>query len=289
MGDLAGDAGQASASQVLHAAQEALLVDLQTGVDEGLFGNGVPQLHSAPVLLLRLLGEHGGGEGHTVDAIAPGPSSDQDEHVAGSLDGAEDHLLPTDDAKAAHVDYAIANIARVEEEASRHGGDAYPVAVIADACHHSREEVLGVLHAHGQIPVSHLQGAEVQGVDQRHWLGTHAQHVADDATDPRGGPAVRLDRTGVVVALDAKGIRPLVIHRHHTCVVPGDDVGCIHHKDMLLQVVEGALVTAVLRPCLPQSLEFHVRGVTPLGHEVLLDAFQLLHGQTQGQLLADYL
>ena len=146
-----------------------------------------------------------------------------------------------------------------------------------------------MLDPHRDLLVGHVERAEVQGIHQGNGLGTHAQHVPDDPTDAGGRPAVWLYGAGMVMDRDAQGVGPLVVHRHHPRVVPGQDIGIVHHEDVLPQVIEGALVATMLGPGLAKGLQFNVGGVPTIEHEVFLDPPHLFFRESQGLLLADHL
>src|SRR4029077_17385815 len=99
-------------------------------------------------------------------------------------------------ADAHHVDEGVLGVALVERHFSPDGGHTHRVAVAGDAVDHALEEPAGAGRG---------EGAGAQWVKSRDRTGAHREDVAQDATDAGGRPLMRLDRTRVIVALDADG------------------------------------------------------------------------------------
>ena len=129
-----------------------------------------------------------------------------------------------------------------------------------------------------------VDGTEAERVHKSDGLRAHAYDVPEDTADSRGGASVGLDRRGVVVALDPEGVSVIVIEHHYTGVSPGEDVGMVDGEDELLEDVLGALVAAVLAPCLAEGLQLDVGGVPPLLPEVIGDDLHLVEGQTEAEV-----
>jgi hypothetical protein len=90
--------------------------------------------------------------------------------------------------------------------------------------------------------------SETEPVHQRDRPGTHRDHVAQDPADPGRRPLERLDRGGVVVALDLERDRLAVAEVEHAGVL----AGALQHALALgrepLQQQRRMFVAAVLRP-----------------------------------------
>ena len=129
-----------------------------------------------------------------------------------------------------------------------------------------------------------VYGTEAQGIDKSDGLRAHAYDVPEDASDTGGGASVGLDSGRVVVALDPEGVSVVVIEHHHSGISPGEDVGMVDGEDELLEDVLGALVAAVLAPCLAEGLQLDVGGIPPLLPEVIGDDLHLVEGQTEAEV-----
>ena len=154
---------------------------------------------------------------------------------------------------AEHVDEWVVAVALVEDELAADRRDTDRVAVAADAGDDALDEV-----ARARVG----QRAEAQRVHQRDRASAHGEDVADDAADAGRRTLVRLDRGGMVVALDP--------HRDGQAVADIDDAGALtgadHHPGRLgrepAEMDLRRLVRAVLRPHDRIHGELEVGGVT---------------------------
>ena len=133
----------------------------------------------------------------------PGPAADRDDPVAGSRPTSRTSpcgITPTVPQKTR----GLARYGGMADEGAVDGGDAHPVAVVADPGDHAFQDPPGVQDAPGQGVARGVgrRHAEDVGVADRLGAQAGAHRVADHAAEPGVGPAVGVDRRGVVVGLD---------------------------------------------------------------------------------------
>ena len=156
-------------------------------------------------------GEGGAGEDRrAADAVATRRRAEQDDEVArsGRRGQGQEPLLQQPDGH--DVDQRVALVRRVEHELAADRRHADAVAVAADPAHDAVDEVArpGVRRV-----------AEAERVEDGDRPGAHREDVAQDAADAGRGALVRLDRAGVVVALD--------LERDGQAVADRDDAGVL--------------------------------------------------------------
>jgi hypothetical protein len=123
-----------------------------------------------------------------------------------------------------------------------------------------------------------VRRAEAEPVQERDRPGAHGDDVAEDAPDPGGRALERLDRRGVVVALD--------LERDREAFPEVDDAGvlarALEHPvacgGQPFQKRRRVLVAAVLRPEQGKDGELEV---VRAASEQLLDALKLTVGETE--------
>ena len=190
---LADDAREPAAAEVLHPGQQPGAVQLETEMHQRLLRYGVAQLYRADVALGARF-QLARREGDAVDAVATGPPASEDVDVARATGTAVNQLALRHDANTADVHERVAGVARVERYLPCDGRDADAVAVVADARDDAPHQVARVLDAVGQFATRGVQLPEKQRVDQCNRLRAHADHVAQDAADAGRRAAIRVER-----------------------------------------------------------------------------------------------
>ena len=112
----------------------------EASFEQQLFHEGIAHLHVG-ALLLRFLGEFGGGEQRSaVDAVAAGFRADVDHWIALRRWRGRRKVRPCGgDAERQRVDQRIVRIARLEGDFAADGGHAETIAVEGDAANHAVE------------------------------------------------------------------------------------------------------------------------------------------------------
>ena len=128
----------------------------------------------------------------------------------------------------------LSRVGRVEDGLAADGRDPGRVAVGADPGDGAVEVVVG--------------RAEAQPVEQRDRPRAHRDDVAQDPADPGRGALERLDRRGVVVALDLERDRLAVAEVEHARVLARPLQHALARGRKPLQQPRRVLVAAVLRP-----------------------------------------
>src|SRR6185503_11059762 len=160
-------------------------------------------------------------------------------------------ILFSEHADAHRVNQRVAGVTRREVHLAAQRRDPDAVAVVADAVHHTAE----------QIAIAGLvERSESQAVEERHGPGAHREDVAQDAPGTRRRALVRLDRRGVVVRLDLEGDSPAVGESEHARVLARS----LNHLGSRgwegLQDRPGVLVRAVLAPQGGEDAQLGERG-----------------------------
>ncbi len=166
-----------------------------------------------------------------MNAVPAGAAAYQYENVTNTSHGVLQQLVAAHEPDAADVDEAVARVRRIEEDAAGNGRDADAVPVVADARHHSSDEVLGQLHPGRRL--SKFRRPEEQRIDQGDGLRAHGQNVAHDSTDAGGRSSVRLDGRRMVVAFHPERISMLVVEDHDPRVALGQYVGVLDGEYVL--------------------------------------------------------
>src|SRR5207237_5646991 len=148
-------------------------------------------------------------------------------------------------------------------------------------------EILRVSRSLRELVQRIIQWPEWQRIGERTLLRPHRDDVTEDAADPGVGPSVLLDRGRMVVALDAQGIRVVLVEFHDTGIAAVDHVRRLDREDELLEDDLRGLVAAVLGPRLAEALQFDVRRISPNPPEVLLDAAHFIDGEREHHTLAE--
>ena len=132
----------------------------------------------------------------------------------------------------------------------------------------------------GHGALEHPAGlAEAEPVEQRDRPRAHGDDVAQDPADPGRGALERLDRGGMVVALDLEGDRLAVAEVDDARVLARalEDARRVGRE--ALQEERRVLVAAVLRP---EEREDGELEVVRLALEQLLDTVEFPVGQSEG-------
>ena len=136
----AGRAGEAGGAHVLNADDGAGGHRFEARLEQQLFEEGIAHLHVG-ALLLRLLGEFGGGQQRSaVNAVAAGLGADVNHRIAFAAGAREEKLVFRRDAQRQNVDQRIAGVAGLEGDFAADGGHAEAVAVEGDAAHDAVEQ-----------------------------------------------------------------------------------------------------------------------------------------------------
>ena len=194
IGHLGGGAADAAGAEVLQPLDEAALDQLQRRLDQELLGERVADLDRRPLGRV-VVGELGAREdARPADPIAPGRRAVEDDEVPGpGCHGARQVAL-LEQPDRHDVDERVCGIGGVEDELAADGRDTDAVAVTADD------------DAVDEVADPRPTGvAEPERVEDGDRAGTHGEDVAQDPTDAGRRALVRLDRAGVVVALQLEG------------------------------------------------------------------------------------
>ena len=237
-GHLDAGGGEAGGAHVLDRDDRVGRHQLQTGLDQQLFGEGVADLHGGP-LRLRVLAEVRARHGRAVDAVAAGLGPHIDDRVANAGGRRIEDAVGVGHADGHRVDQDVAVIGGVEVHLAADGGHADAVAIAADAVDDAGDQV-----AHPGV----VGPAETQRVHVGDRPRAHGEHVAQDAADPGRRALVRLDVRGVVVRLHLEDRR--------LAVADVDDAGVLawaadHLRTgsgQLLEVEAARFVAAMLGP-----------------------------------------
>ncbi len=259
--------GEAGGAAVLQRLDEPALGQLDRDLDQLLAGERVADLDGRPlvgVVLAELLArEHA----RAADPVAARGRAVEDDEVAdpGRLRGHEP--LDRQQPDAHRVDEAVVRVGRVEDGLAADGRDPGRVTVGADPGDGAVEVVVG--------------RAEAQPVEQRDRPRAHRDDVAEDPADPRRGALERLDRRGVVVALDLERDRLAVAEVDHARVLARALQHSVSRGRKPLQQPCRVLVAAVLRP---EEREDGELEVVRLPGEQLTDTVVLAVGKAESTM-----
>ena len=130
-----------------------------------------------------------------------------------------------DHADGPAKDQGIGQVGRMADQRAVDGRDAHPIAVVADPGDDPLEDSFRVQHAARQrVARGPGRAGDAEDVRIADRLGPEAgaERVADHAAEPGVGPAVRVDRRGVVVGLDLEADVEIVVEPDDPGVV-GED------------------------------------------------------------------
>ncbi len=228
------DGRESGRAAVLERFDRARLHELQRRLDELLPREGIADLDRGALrrgaLVELLTREHGGA----ADSVSPGRRAVEDDGVTGHSRLRAQEPLGREEPDAHRVHEAVVAVGLVEHDLAAHGRHTDAVAVVADAADRSREVPIGL--------------GKAESVEERDRPRTHGDDVAQNPSHSCRGALERLDRRGVVVALDLEGDGEAVTEIEHSGVLarPLQDARAFARKP--LQEQSGVLVAAVLRP-----------------------------------------
>ena len=159
----------------------------------------------------------------------------------------------------------------------------------------------------------HRPDAKDVGIGNRFGAQPGAEHVANDAADAGGGPAVRIECAGMVVSFDLESDAQLAGHSDHSGIVlknrdavvfvakfAADFLGCSGDEGwekaldgffaLIVLIIDGGLenlVLAVFGPGLGQTFQFHVGWFPPQPVVIGLDGLHFFEGEGQAAVCAD--
>ncbi len=204
-------AGQARRAHVLDRDDAALLHDLEAGLEQQLFGEGIADLHGR-ALLLGLVVELGRGHRGAVDAIAARLGAEIDDRHVHAGGGRIEDLVGVGEADGHRVDEDVAVIAGVEAHLAADRRHAEGIAVAADAGDDAGDE----------MPRPGMLGrAEAQRIEAGDRPRAHGEDVAQNAADAGGRALVGLDVARVVVALHLEDHGLAVADVDHAGILAG--------------------------------------------------------------------
>ena len=146
---LDGRAGEAGRAHVLDGDHGAGRHQLEAGLEQALFGEGVADLHGR-ALLLDVVAELGRRHGGAADAVAAGLGAEIDDRQADALGLRVKNLVGLGEAGGEGIDEDVAVVARVELDLAADGRHAERIAVAADAGDDARRRDGGSSHAPGR-------------------------------------------------------------------------------------------------------------------------------------------
>ena len=190
---------------VLQRLDEPGRDELDRRLDELLPRERIADLHRRALLrgaVVELLArEHG----RAADPVAAGRRAVEDDEVAGAGRLRAHEPLDREQADAHRVHEAVVAVGLVEDRLAADRRHADAVAVVADAADRAREVPVGL--------------GEAEPVEERDRTRAHGHDVAQDPADAGRRALERLDRRGMVVALDLEGDRETVAEIEHAGVL----------------------------------------------------------------------
>ena len=241
--------------------------DLHRRLDQLLARERIADLHRGPLLrrvLVELLARE---DGRAADPVAPGRRPVQEDRLPAPRRLRTGHPVGREQADAHRVHETVVPVGLVEDGLAADRGHADAVAVVADTADGARE-----------VPV---RLGEAEPVEQRDRSGAHRDDVPEDAADAGRGALERLDRGGMVVALDLEGDRELLPEVEDAGVLPRPLEHALARAREALEEERGVLVAAVLRPEEREDRELEVVRVAA---EQGADALVLPVGQAEGAM-----
>ena len=209
-------AGEAGTTEILNSGDETSVEEVEASLEKPLLLEGVADLNTGPlVAVVCVVVESRRGEnGHAANSVATRARTQQHRQVAGAARLAEDQSFDGQDAHGEDVDEGVATVGLVEHHLTAHCGDADAVAIPR----HTAHDTLGDPPRAGVV-----QRTEPKRVHHGDGSSPHREDVAQDPTDSCGRPLIRLDRRGVVVALDPDGNSDAVADVDDAGVLTGTD------------------------------------------------------------------
>ena len=250
--------GEAGGAAVLQRFDETGLDELDRDLDQLLAHERVADLDGGPlvgVVLAELLArEHR----RAPDPVTPGRGPVEDDEVAGARGAGARDPVGRQKPDAHRVHEHVVAVGLVEE------------GLAADRRHADRVPV-GADPGDGAVEAG-VARREAEAVEQRDRARAHRDDVAQDPTDPGRGALERLDRGGVVVALDLEADGLAVAEVDHARILTGALQHAFPFRGKPFQQEGRMLVAAVLRPEQREDRQLEVVGLAP---EQLDDAVQL--------------
>ena len=233
-GHLGERGGESRGTEVLERLDEALLDELEAGLDHLLAGERIADLDGRPLVLVGvgelLARQHAGA----ADSVAAGRGAVEDDQVARPRRLGPSDALGREEPDAHRVHERVLGVRLVEDRVATDGRHADRVPVGADPGDGAVEGVVG--------------RSEAKPVQERYRPGSHRHDVPEDAPDARRRALERLDRGRMVVALHLEGGRFAVSEVDHARVLAGPlkDRSSLRRKAAEEEC--RVLVAAVLRP-----------------------------------------
>ena len=239
-------AGQPGRAHVLDRDHAIGGHDLEAGLQQQFFGEGIADLHGR-ALLGGIVVELGRRHRGAVNAVAAGLGAEiDDRHVDAGGRGIKD-LVGVGEANRHRVDENVAVIAGVKAHLAADRRHPERIAVAADAGDHAGDEMAGL---------GMLRRAEGERIEAGDGARTHREDVAQNAADAGGRALIGLDIARVVVALH--------LEHDRLAVADVDDAGVfarpLDHPGRLgrqaLQMQPRGFVRAMLVPHRRENPEF---------------------------------
>ena len=174
-----------------------------------------------------------------MDTVPARLGTDIDDGIAHTAGSGIEYLVLICDTDGHGIDQNVAVIRRMEIGFAAHRRHANAVSIAADAGHDAFDQML-----HPGV----IGRAEAQRVEIRDRARAHGEHVAQYAAHARRRALIRLDITGMVVALHLEDGRLPIANVDHAGILarPANDLRPLGRQ--LLQMKPRAFVTAMLRP-----------------------------------------
>ncbi len=256
---------EAGRAEILQRLDEAAFRQLDADLDQLLASERISDLNRGPlvlVLLAELLaGQHAGAP----NPVASGSRPVQGYEVSDAAGGGAREPFPRKESDAHRIDEAVVFIGNIEHRITADGWHADTVAIVGNTLDRPLELPAGM--------------AEAEAVQECDRPGAHGRDVTEDPAHAGCRSLERLDRGGVVVALD--------LERHRLAVAQVDDPGVLARplEDSFAVGRKAAqeegrvLVRAVLRPEQREHRELEVVRVAP---EQFADSLEFPVGEAEG-------
>ena len=187
----------------------------QHEVGDGLFMDGMANLHRSARLGLAVAGEFDARKGGSVNAIPASPATG-DHHQVARLNTAVGGIARHDADRPAE-DQWVTKVAGVEGDRTGDCRNAHPVAVVTDTGDHAIEQPRRRNHPGGNLLGRGVERRDAKDIEVSQRLGAVAgtEDITNDAAQAGGGTAVGLDCRGVVVGLDLHADVVVAVEPHH--------------------------------------------------------------------------
>ena len=177
----------------MHGLDRIRLDKLERGLEEELLEERVPDLNGRALLLRPRSELERREQGRARDTVAAGVAPDEVHRAPRARAARLAHILGARETHTHGVHERVLGVARLERDVPGDVGDADAVPIEGDAAGHARDRT-----AHrGSAGIS-----EEERVQNAGRARAHREDVAQDSADACGRALERLDRGGVVVALD---------------------------------------------------------------------------------------